>query len=68
MKHIFSMIYVELAKFWDSESDIARSSPHGMFAGSWKIYAGGAGATVAGTALGVALQPPKPDPDTGFQK
>ncbi|XP_026314469.1 glutathione hydrolase 6-like [Hyposmocoma kahamanoa] len=58
----------ELAKFWDSEKDIARSSPHGMFAGSWKMYAGGMGAAAAGAALASALQPPIPDPNTGFQK
>ncbi|KAJ2953942.1 hypothetical protein O0L34_g1578 [Tuta absoluta] len=59
----------ELASHWNSDKLIHHTTPIGFDAGNWKVYIGGAGAVVAGTALTATLPPiqPMPDPDAAFQ-
>ncbi|XP_049870132.1 glutathione hydrolase 6-like [Pectinophora gossypiella] len=58
----------ELAMSWDSDELLRSSKAQQLAAGAYSVYVGGAGGVVAGTGLAVALLPPTPDPDTGFQR
>ncbi|KAI5636056.1 gamma-glutamyltransferase 6-like isoform X1 [Phthorimaea operculella] len=58
----------ELASHWNSDKLVQHSTPIEYTAGNWKVYIGGAGSVVAGTALAATLMSPLPDPDAAFQR